>query len=845
MPDYLRTPWSTDKVLDRCIYVLTGEYLAGSGDHVFSAIVGTDRNLVTVDAGEVGTFLEQHKDDTFITFDAVSFHRACLRAVVGSPIYRNAVWMLSSQSRLWDVGLLERRIRHAHSGEVNMAMDMERLWHLYKHWLDTDFSHLRSENKVLRLRKILVRQLDWAVRELPLFKKLLPPSPSDFLDNISNEEYCNEIADKAARSMFEQNTGRDVREARPLFDKLKAHRRVNLVLSAPNGPLGIGLDLQSELLADCMNPLGESTIDNNRMRDIAANLFAKRQMGMQNPSSSWEKKLSSCFKWVVDDAEDKTKVIGHEKRGYLQKNDQERKNSDKKGTFRSELLAHLNHIARDIRIPLEFHRQQDGTVSLRYGDWLKYRHYDPLVTAWTDMEAASYVETMLRSQVNTFPKYKSFPAFCSASVEIISDNVSESFLFSRGIDSYLVEIRFNDIDFRSSLAMNVAKYGILPEMRQHSYDEDPYSFSMQEYVSRAVKQIMNRFNERRQNNVSERDWEKALKAWETVPDERHESLINLTLRSCLFHDTVDTTRLRLLEAGIKLDASDMSALRSLLWDFFVSVCAPQYRHSHNSSGLDYNAPGVNMQKHELSGDITDDIRNSLRIADFLFEVALTNLCYKTGMSLFQLRRVLKERICNPNQSSLPLWTIIDHLDKIDRQCADILLSAWGENPPKEIRSPDLDVLYRSNSVSSAGRIGRPIHYANSVSADYELFRQDLPLQIAFALQASNHQVTWVSSREIIVKLNSGNEEAQLFAIAMTVRKKAAELFRTASVKSSGFHDWLARGLCTCQVVDSWPNGRIRYSVPPDFYSLPFKQQRQSADFSCMEDEYDPDDFEVA
>lgn len=123
----------------------------------------------------------------------------------------------------------------------------------------------------------------------------------------------------------------------------------------------------------------------------------------------------------------------------------------------------------------------------------------------------------------------------------------------------------------------------------------------------------------------------------------------------------------------------------------------------------------------------------------------------------------------------------------------------------------------TNSVSSTGRIGAPTHYVNATEENFELFRQTIPTQIAFALLTENREVTWVSDQAILVKLHEGSDEtAQLMAIAASVRVKAEEIFRAASVSESGFHSWLARGLCTFQVVDAWPEGNVIHAHEVDF-----------------------------
>ncbi len=259
---HLRTPWTTDAVLDNSICVLLPQYLTPreQDDSVcFYAAVGNAVEINRVKHEDVVAFLAKHRDRSIITYDAVAFHDECMQAVSGA---RQLVWDLSRQSLLWDVALLEQRIIYATGLNETVAVDLK---YLVRKWLKQNQDNIRIPKQVKRLRDILIYQMDHAVHNLPLFKRLVEPSHDDFLKfNIDNDRYCNEIESREQQSVMEQlaeqsnELGIDRRLhpseiSKSNLDTFRTWRRVSTVLSASNGPLGIGSDLKDALLARFLN----------------------------------------------------------------------------------------------------------------------------------------------------------------------------------------------------------------------------------------------------------------------------------------------------------------------------------------------------------------------------------------------------------------------------------------------------------------------------------------------------------------------------------------------------------------------------------------------------------------
>jgi len=903
----LQTPWTTNALLDQCVCVLLAKYVTSEAeDALFYAVVENGGKAVPVQPDGVGAFLESHKANTFIMYDAAEFYRQCLQAVDGQPQHQSRVRQLAQTSRLWDIGLLDRRIRFACQEKNVRVLGEEHLHGLYRQFLDTDYCELRSDKKVAQLKEILVRMLDRAVREIPVFKMLIPITAEELVgDDLGNDRFCNEIAEMDNVEICEQNTieddndyfsgyeeqysvlkiRRDRQEEYPEFilDRLKVNRRINVLLSAPNGPLGIGMDLQEVLLADVLN---HQTLepDLGRLEDIVRNIDGNARESINNPLLSKYGDVKACFKWRQDQ-EDNT--VSRDKRGYVCKNDK---------SLPQVLEKIFDPASRDINIPFSLPRDCQGKLLLGYADWLKYRPDSDFIKAWTDMEAVGIATNARRNQNNPFCSYTDFPCLRSAVVEVLSDSAQEPFL-SLPQGQYFAEIRFNDLDLRSILATNVALYGLLPEMQEVDYHkEQEYPVSLCAYIVDNITKMIEQFNALPPARKDEEKTMGQLKmTWESLSDEQKNKTVKIIASGCKKHWSNDRQSSCLNEAGIQLNTIDVGPLRSAIWLHLVSCQRPKYKHTSKDKETSLSAPAPELIKHggPYRSDTIDAQYDELLLTQFLFQRAVDQICYKMDLSQlshnvesksglkeknFGLRgsvsNLLRKEVAQkstPEQirerTGIPYWTIINHLEKIGKDAAymgrnlisdlqyrtktitssqDTIFQRVKEN----LRSLDVKTFYMTNSVSSTGRVGAPIHYVNATEADAELFRQSIPTQIAFSLLAANHEIVWVSNNAVLVRLRAGEEEAQLTNIAMTARAKAMEIFQTASVSRSGFQDWLARGLCTCQVLDAWPNGNVIHPHDdafsrPGFHNPELPKKQNSVTYFWGGKHYSQEEYDKA
>lgn len=859
MPDthYFRTPWTTDDVLDRCAYVLLREYVSPAESDspvAFYAIVGRGRDLISVTHEEIGNFLEQHRERTFITFDAVKFHHRCLESV-SDPRRRSLVWRLSKNSRLWDVGMIERRCCYIHSGRLDFQIDDESLRLLYCSRVDTRFDSLETSKKVGLLRKVIIKQLDWTLQNFPVFKSAWGGIVTSGVvrgepDRCRNDHYLWEISFLANASIQSELSNRPGPD-HITFESLRVKRRQYLLLSAPHGPLGVGLDLQAALLAEALDQ-NAVRLQSDRLLDIAQNLldrihanFQKREPPVggpspqsghgetpNNPSRSIE--LSGCFKWTPTD--DHRFEVKRNRDGFIRKNDER---------FRGFIEHLFDNITRNFRERLDIPRdRQTGNPSSWYADWLSYRNYFSAIKTWVDLEVAGLVKTACRNKQNPLGRYRSFPALCNLIGEVLADVSEEPFLHDR--ERYLAEIRFDDLELRSILATNVALYGILPEM-EGEYDEQIYGHSFVDYLIAGLENTFVRACGYRNRDGISDIIDSLYSAWRSWSDDQKADVIRTVVRGCMFQESTEQTRARLEESEIYATLPVLTIFRSFVWNFFISCRRPGFPRPHQQSVTGHFSPRVELlQSGYGAADFADDIENENRFTDWPFTLTLDQICSKTRLSRFRIQRILENRI---GQADIrQAWTVINHLDNIAENVRPLIEEAILSIKPLNTADLDLDSLYRTNSVSSLGRVGPTIHYANALSVDYKLFQQDLPMTVAFSLLASGCEVVWVSQHSIVVRLRPGNEQAQQSAIAGHTRLALTKAFQTASVTGSDFADWLARGAFTCRIVDSWPNGTEVHPHDPAFSGPELKRAPELFHpkpipvFEDDDDCYDEDDF---
>ena len=302
--------WIADESLDSHAYVLLNDYVPwnrGDSSPLFYAWI--DDDVFGVNENNVYEFLFRCWNRTFITYDAVAFHTACLTAA-GNTAERQAVWDLSRQFRLWDIALLEMRINYAFTGTVKKVKKAKGLETL----ASERCSGKTLPNKPTRLlgclRDIVQNQVQLALDKLPLFHTFRDewniPEP------VSLDAYCD-ILDSARAKLF---PGAPTPECGIVgwpgsFYDAADFRRRDIVLTGVHGPFGIGIDLQAAIVAAHLNKVTDKVRPTltEESRHFAESRFREISSRFREPS------LRSCFEW--HETKDGDEVIRRDSKGIV------------------------------------------------------------------------------------------------------------------------------------------------------------------------------------------------------------------------------------------------------------------------------------------------------------------------------------------------------------------------------------------------------------------------------------------------------------------------------------------------------------------------------------------------
>ena len=806
----LRTPWTTDSVLDDCVYVLLRQYvkpLPPETSICFYAAIGKSKKLIPVEFNGVVAFLQEHRNRRFVTYNAVDFHQSCMEQTA-SHEQRSVVWQLSRQSRLWDVAGIERRIRYATNGQCDPVNGTEGLEDLFSRYIDTKQEDLNLDNQVARLRDILALQLDRAVRELPIFRKWTELGENEYLGtDASNDNYLRAVSILGGQITYQQVIEADhdrygTRKPHPselprtpytTLERLRVNRRQNLALSASHGPLGVGLDLQAALIADTLDR-SACLIDRSRLEAVANNLRLRSHNGIKNLG----KEVEACFKWQEKVGKDGEKELYFIKLEDIPKSER----NLYKRNLREMLEKEIGRFLRVCKVSIDLPRNPNGSLSLKYVDWIPFRRFSRFIKLWTDLEVSTVIQEKLQKNEEAICDYLSFPCLKSEMVDVLSESVEEYFLAPRAGYKF-AEIRLADLYLRSALATNVAAYGLCPEMHGESYDDKEwFPDNLRQYFATNIDRILND----KRNPDAQPDL-----VWNSLPDEVKHQVIEQMAESGVNQESTDSVRHRLQMISVSMPPREATYLRSLIWELLVRHTPPKEWSWQVPESRNYFSPGPDVTKHSI--EVLPKLMDESRLSEILFQVTVNHFSYRFGISRDRQADSFVNQVKVPSSSTpteAACWSIVDRLDKMKHQVKTLLASRYFvefEKPaPYVSASLSDDDLFKTNGVSCLGRIGELIHYANVIAADIELFRRDVSLRIAFDLIASEYDVVWVSDQVITVRFPTDSFGAVSNAMAAVVRQTATEIFQAASVANAGFAPWLAAELCQFKLTGQWLGG---------------------------------------
>jgi len=474
-------------------------------------------------------------------------------------------------------------------------------------------------------------------------------------------------------------------------------------------------------------------IDPARLEVAANNLRSRSYRVLQ----SLGREAESCFqlKWQMQNGEEKLLL---DKAGYARKNDK---------NLRAKLESEFGQFSRVCNIPLDLPRNPEGSLSLKYGDWVPFRHFSRFVELWTDLEVSGVVQTKQRKDGSAFRDYHSFPTLQSATVGVFSESVEECFLAPpKGYK--LVEIHLNDLFLRSALAVNVVTYGLDPTIYQEPYDdEDRFPLDIYRYFIENIGRVL-----QCQDN-------KDALVWHSLSEEAKRLVIDQMATSGLNQESADSAVHRLRSLAVSMPPREVTYLRSVVWELLVRCSPSKEYHWQRADSRNYFSPGPNVTAHSALYEELPWLKDSARLSEILFQVAVNHFSYRFGIPRTQLASVFSNEVKSrlPSTSNeVAHWSIVDRLEKTAHKVKTLLSYAYQvafQKPPLYVgENFSRAGLFQTNAVSCLGRVGEPVHYANVIAADIELFRRDMALRIAFDLMAKEFDVVWVSDQVLIVQL---------------------------------------------------------------------------------------------
>lgn len=911
-----RTPWTTDEILGNAVFVLLRDNLVQDNQDnsiLFYALpgnrynaIGKEKKPLEIRKGTLSSFLETHKDKIVVTYDAVRFHDSCIKELINNPQAQGMVWNFSRKHLLWDLGLLERQIQYTHSGSIIACPALN---DLFIHWLGSEQSKIRPDNQVGRLRTILEKQLNWAVHELPIFKTTHEPDASAFItDRVTNEDFCYRILRRANPSCSGHDDDMDdyPKSIEEAVDVHRVYRRQNLALSGKTGPLGIGSELQSSLLASAMKQ-AKVPIDHEKLKTTTQVYLDKvaRKMLCSNDVLAG---LAAAYRKKED-----VKKFVHK--------------------LHSEVESLLSKKLRCIGVPLETVLEFSDKITENHEDRMRYRSVDDVIRIWSNLEEANDLFSRHKKECTSFGKIHDFPVFQSDRMEALTD-ITEEAILNPSEGNVFLEIRLNEVDLRSILATNVALYGLLPEIISTKYEDigifrdSLYEYlstelvsalrlgiehfrgdtgkrhlgldaiSLQEYVQNCGEELQeSSYDEKYKqwNSRVEEDHlgrfqryldyiEKTKDLWQSLPLNEQKTMLEIISIGCLILERVEETHKRLSTKGISIELNQVILLRTMIWELIVS-CKPiecptipafvimhsslessdmpkgeersdennveettastigelesdkdhdsrkrnllSYLKKRGSDGITENmdeslpksystlifdSPAAPLESVLYKSDDLAELKYARSLIELPFHLAINHICSKTGLSRAKVSLELGFQVTNnekrynivkPSRS----WSIINHLVGRGARIKDYFLYDRDRFPNT---TKEVEAFFQTNTVSPSGRIGRPIHYINSLAYDFELMRDDIPARIAFEFLAQGEKIVWVSKESILLEITEKEAEKKLLSTETVARKVASDIFRSSSVLYADFDDWLGRGLCQCQILDSWPNGNIHH-----------------------------------
>lgn len=738
---FVPEPWTREDVLQRYVYVLLPQYFFSNAtdDIMFYAYVdGVD---VKVRRDTVQQFFADHVDRTFITYDALAFHRVCMDAFADSRKDQVAVWRLSRDYRLWDVAFLARRIEYAEKGYAAKIGGADGWPMLLKKYAAEQTATWD------RLQAVFVSLVRYAVSELPIFRtywnwhrfddgkleiQYSLPLP------LTIDEYYGLNCMTISRGPLEENAPEPPRYYHNLTIA-SLFRRRDQVLTEQTGPLGIGLDLQSTIVSDSLNNKKSEEglrFDSEAVEPLES-LFLSTSDRLKNSE------LAPGFKW------DNRKIC-RDKKGYVEHN-----SNVLREILKEKSVNRSSFVTGEITTPLD----SMGQLSTRFADWIEFSRFDRSIEDWIRLEScASLLQQKKRLRP---PSCMDFPSPRTPVAEVFLTN-PEAFPFLPPHKStlvaiempYLPAVTFICVAFLEYLFYRTSIQG--KDTTSHENYFDMVADCIQQYLSLTSPSFDPKA-------ISTSDFASLSEKYRQFPVDAKKRIICSIIDSYITLEHADALRERLNSQGLELNLPQLDllvclALRSLVAPFMSEGF--QFRF--------FQVPRATVAEKEKKETLDRLYSQNERTLDY-DEMLIWTINAQLGTKSFNAACDVHywENIRKDKKHG---WGFIDKLIANDywdffhgtsgRGYRDLQFACehMAEN---RIRQS----FATTNRVSCRGRLGPPIRYYEWLRHDCQQLAEDIRTSVAFAMIERGINLLWITSNGFVVQVPEDREKVSVDAIS--------------------------------------------------------------------------------
>lgn len=755
--------WTCEEALRRYVYVLLPQYFSSNatdGALFYAFIDGVE---VIVRPEMLQQFFADHADQTFITYDASTFHRICTDTFSDSREGHVAVWQLSSDYRLWDVALLALRIEYAEKGFASKINGLEG-WTALREKYAVD-----QVNPWNCLQAVFVGSVHYAVSELPIFRTYWGLDDTDeegqswygvgLPQPINSDECFNILYNKRYDKNNPWYWHRDCPEPRPVecppeyTRTALSFRRRDLLLCSQTGPLGIGIDLQSAIVADCLN--GNQKRCDVRWREETVSQLEREYQ--ETSERLYRSPLKSGFQW-----DELQRSIKRDERGYL---------VIERHKLQSRLMeiwkSWPSYVSADFTPPL----QGKSKLSLKPQAWFDHRHMNGSLNDWLHLEANA--EVLRLQQKCRLPAHVSFPELrCSLSGGF--SLLPETEYLQTAPDRRLVSLRINNIDIVVFLCTFASQFLLqaLPP------GDSPDSSGQTEFIA-VAESIRSDLADtsRKPKEIDGPAYADLLKEFDHLSSVRKLELFTEIVRSFVRMEHTDFLRRRLdSKLDLQLNEAQCDVIHWLVLRYLFSPLSPRVespffripRSGVKGAGLVnffgfYENPLKKLDPNQL-------------IPQMLKEQIETK------------SELLWEHIDRDKKVRDFAWTLLNRLssedfsallpfDSPDSECEDIRTAV--EMMGKE---QVLEDLLMTNAVGISGRIGVPVKFYERLYADCRQVKNDLMTSVAFHLVKEGVDLVMIDESGFCILSPNADEgdvyDAIISLVSQAVRQSLAVAFHT-------------------------------------------------------------------